>query len=106
MTEDEPAPVRRGRVAMRQAVADFAAPAAGWHLIVQCAGHCRRQHRLVAELVPQISPGLTWAEVLPKLRCNQCGKPADIVGLSGPPETPGVGGTWLLLQRGAGQWRI
>ncbi|WP_144404750.1 hypothetical protein [Belnapia sp. F-4-1] len=64
------------------------------------------QYRLVADLVPQIPASLTWAEVLPKLRCNQCGERADIVGLSGPPETPGVGGTWLLLQRGAGQWRI
>jgi hypothetical protein len=34
-----------------------------------------------------------------------CGEQADIVGLSGPPKTPGGGNVWLLLQRGKGEWR-
>ena len=105
MTEAEPEPVRRGRDAMRRPVADFADPAQAWRLVLQCAGSCRVQHRLVADLVPLVPPGLTWAEVMPKLRCSQCGEDADIVGLSGPPTTPGAGGVWLLLQHGKGQWR-
>lgn len=79
--EDEPEPVRRGREAMRGPVADFADPAKAWHLVVQCAGSCRVQRRLVADLVPLVPPGLTWAKVMPKLRCSQCGEPADIIGL-------------------------
>jgi hypothetical protein len=105
MTDDEPEPVRRGREAMDQFVADFADPAEEWHLAMQCAGSCRVQRRLVADLVPLVPPGLTWAEVAPKLRCSQCGEQADIVGLSGPPKTPGGGNVWLLLQRGKGEWR-
>src|SRR6476646_10646398 len=86
MTEDEPEPVRRGREAMGRFVADFADPAEGWHLVVQCAGSCRVQRRLVADLVPHVPPGLTWAEVVPKLRCSQCSEQADIVGLRQHPE--------------------
>ncbi len=82
MTEDEPEPVRGGRKVMGRFVADFADPAKGWHLVVQCAGSCRVQHRLVADLVPYIPPSLTWAEMVPKLPCNQCGEQADSVGLS------------------------
>jgi len=105
MTEDEPEPVRRGREAMGRFVADFADPAEEWHLVVQCAGSCRVQRRLVADLVPYVPPDLTWAEVVPKLRCSQCGEQVDIVGLSGPRKTPGGGSVWLLLQRGKGEWR-
>ncbi|MBI0537745.1 hypothetical protein D9599_19475 [Roseomonas sp. KE2513] len=105
MTADEPEPVRRDREAMARSVLDFAAPAEGWELVMQCAGTCSRRNRLVADLVPQIPAGLTWAEVVPKLRCSQCGGSASIVGLSGPPKTPGTGATWLLLQRGEGKWR-
>jgi hypothetical protein len=103
--EDEPEPVRRGRKAMCRSVADFADPAKDWELVVQCADSCRVQRRLVADLVPILPTGLTWAEVVPKLRCARCSEPASIVGLGGPPRTPGAGGTWLLLQRGEGPWR-
>jgi uncharacterized membrane protein len=90
---------------MSRPVAEFADPAKGWELVVQCAGRCSKQRRLVADLVPYVPAGLTWAEVVPKLRCSRCGEPADIVGLSGPPATPGFGGVWLLLQHGKGEWR-
>ena len=33
------------------------------------------------------------------------GERASIVGLSGPPATPGYGREWLVLQRGEGRWR-
>jgi hypothetical protein len=105
MTEDEPEPVCRGREAMGRSVADFANSVEEWLLVVQCAGPCRVQRRLVADLVPYVPPDLTWAEVVPKLRCSQCGEQADIVGLSGRPKTPGDGRDWLLLQRGKGEWR-
>jgi len=105
MTEDEPEPVRRGQEAMGRSVADFADPAEEWLLVVQCAGSGRVQRRLVADLVPYVPPDLTWAEVVPKLRCSQCSEQADIVGLSGPPKTPGGGSVWLLLQRGKSEWR-
>jgi len=105
MTEGEPEPVRRGREAMGRAVAEFANATEEWHFVVQCAGSCRVQHRLVADLVPHVPPSLTWAEVVPKLRCSQCGEQADIVGLSGPPKMPGGGNVWVLLQRGQGEWR-
>lgn len=104
MIEDEPGPVRGGREAMRQAVTDFADSAQVWHLVLQCAGSCPVQHRLVADLVPLVPPGLTWAEVMPRLRCSKCSEPAAIAGLSGPPVTPGGGATWLLLH-GMGRWR-
>lgn len=105
ISEDEPEPVRRGREALAQRVSEYADPGSGWELAVQCAGPCQRQKRLVADLVPLVPPGLTWAEVLPKLRCSNCGAPADVVGLGGPPVTPGAAGTWLLLQEGTGAWR-
>ncbi|TPG51793.1 hypothetical protein EAH89_19525 [Roseomonas nepalensis] len=105
MTTDLPEPVRRGQEAMGRPVGDFAAPAGQWALFLQCAGSCRVQRRLVADLVPLIPPDLTWAEVVPKLRCSQCGASASIVGLSGPPRQPGLGSTWLLLQWGKGAWR-
>ncbi len=103
MAEDEP--VRRGREALARTVGDFADPASGWELVIQCAGSCVRQRRLVADLVPMVPAALTWGEVLPKLRCSRCGAPADIVGLAGPPAVPGHAGTWLLLQRGVEDWR-
>jgi hypothetical protein len=103
--EDEPEPVRRGLAALGRTVGDFADPAEQWELVVQCQGACRTQRRLVADLVPLVPAGLSWAEVVPKLRCSHCGEPADIVGLSGPPETPGFGGVWLLLQHGSAAWR-
>ena len=90
---------------MGRPVADFAVPAGAWCLVVQCAGSCRVQRRPVADLVLQLPPGLTWTEAMMKLRCGRCGEDADIVGLSGPPKTPGGGGAWLLLQPGKGQWR-
>ena len=105
MSEDEPEPVRRGREALGRCVSDFADPASGWELVVQCAGSCRTQRRLVSDLVPLVPPELTWAEVLPKFRCSDCDEPAEIVGLGGPPTTSGAGRSWLLLQRGAGTWR-
>jgi hypothetical protein len=90
---------------MGRPVAEFADPAGTWSLVVQCAGPCRVRHRLVEDLVPQLPRGLTWAAAMTKLRCGRCGEDADIVGLSGPPETPGGGGVWLLLHRGKSHWR-
>lgn len=104
MAEDEPEAVRRGREAMGRPVGDYADPGQAWRLDLQCRGTCPVQHRLVADLVPLIPPGLTWAEALPRLRCSRCGEPAAIAGLSGPPATPGAGATWLLLL-GSGRWR-
>lgn len=104
-SEPEPEPVLRGREAMGRPVADFADPGRPWSLHLQCAGACRVQRRLVADLVTHVPPGLTWAEVVARLRCSQCGADADIVGLNGPPKTPAAAGAWLLLQRGEGQWR-
>ncbi|MFC7738577.1 hypothetical protein ACFQX4_22855 [Roseomonas sp. GCM10028921] len=105
MPENDPEPVRRGREALERRAGEFADPACAWELVVQCAGLCRAQRRLVADLVPLVPPELTWAEVPPKLRCSACGAPADNIGLGGPPAAPGVGGSWLLLQRGPGKWR-
>lgn len=105
MAEDEPEAVRRGREAMGRPVAAYADPAQGWRLTLQCSGSCWAQRRWVAELVPMVPPGLTWAKAIRKLRCSQCGKPAAIVGLSGPSVTPGGGATWLLLLQGTGRWR-
>lgn len=105
MLDDVPKPVRRGQEALRRAVGDFVDPAGHWALFVQCAGSCRAQKRLMADLVSSIPHGSTWGEVVPSLRCSQCGAPASMVGLSGPPEKPGHGSTWLLLQRGKGTWR-
>jgi hypothetical protein len=104
VAEDEPEAVRDGREAMHRPVADYADPARPWRLDLQCAGTCQVQRRLVAELVPLVSPGLTWAEAIPKLRCSRCGEPVAIAGLNGPPKTPGGGAAWLLLQ-GTGRWR-
>jgi hypothetical protein len=103
--QSEPEPVRRGREAMGRPVADLADPGRPWSLHLQCVGACRMQRRLVADLVPHVPPGLTWGEVVARLRCGRCGETADIVGLSGPPKMPGGGGTWLLLQRGKGHWQ-
>jgi hypothetical protein len=103
MTEDEPEPVHRGREALARPVADFADPAEGWYLIMQCSGSCWVQRRLVSDLVPQVPPGLNWAEVLPKLRCSRCGEQTEIVGLSGPATTLGSTSTWLVLQLGKGE---
>ena len=103
--EQAPEPVRRGQEVMGRPVGDFAAPIEHWTLFLQCAGSCRVQRRLVADLVPSIPPDLTWAEVVLDLRCSQCGAPASLVGLSGPPRKPWLGSTWLLLQRGEGTWR-
>ena len=81
---DEPEPVRRGREALARTVGEFADPAQQWELVVKCAGPCARQRRLVADLVPVLSPTLTWAEALANFRCRLCGAPAGIVELSGP----------------------
>ncbi len=102
---DDPEPGRLGRIAMGRLVGDFTALGREWRLVVQCTGACRVRYRLVADLVSQVPADLTWADVEPKLRCSQCDMQADIVGLSGPPQTPGQGSTWLLLQRGVRQWR-
>lgn len=102
---DEPAPVRLGREVLARPVADYAGQGQAWELYLQCAGSCPGQKRLVADLARTIRPGLTWAEVVPRLRCVRCGEPASIVGLAGPPPTPGYGREWLLLQRGEGPWR-
>ena len=104
MADDEPEAVRRGREAMGRPVTDFANPGQGWRLDVQCAGSCPVQQRLVAELVRVVPTSLTWAEVIPRMRCGRCGEPVAIAGLSGPPETPSAGSSWLLLFS-SGQWR-
>ena len=97
--------VHRGQEAMRRPVGDFAAPSERWALFLQCAGSCRVQRHLVADVASNIPLDLTWAEAVPKLQCSQCGKPASSVGLSGPSRKPWLGSTWLLLQRGEGMWR-
>ena len=99
MTEEDPEPVRRGREALARTVGEFADPVRQWELVVQCAGPCTRQRRLVADLVPVLPPSLTWAEALAGFRCKRCGAPAYVVGLAGPSATPGHE-TWLLLQYG------
>ena len=104
MTKDEPEAVWRGREALRRPVADYADPGQEWRLDVQCAGSCPVQDRLVAELVWVVPISLTWVEVVPRMRCGRCGEPVAIAGLSGPPETPSAGVSWLLLY-GTGQWR-
>jgi hypothetical protein len=93
MTENEfePEPVRRGRKAMCQPVADFADPVRPWRLDLQCAGSCPVQHRPVTELVRVVPAGMTWAKAIPKMRCGRCGEPVAIAGLSGPSETPSAG---------------
>jgi hypothetical protein len=74
--------------------------AVGQPVVARCLAehHDRRKRRareaigrLVADLVPYVPPDLTWAEVVPKLRCSQCGEQADIVGLSGWPKASGGG---------------
>ena len=95
--DDKPEAVRRGREAMQRPVAEFADPARPWRLDVQCTGSCPVQHRPVAKLARVVPAGMTWAEAIPKMRCGRCGEPVAIAGLSGPPETPSAGVSWLLL---------
>jgi len=104
--EGEPEPVRRGREAMAKMVSDYADPARPWELVMQGRGTCKARRCPVADLVPMIPTGLTWAEVTPRLSCDLCGAPADIIGLAGPPAHPDLGQTWLLLQKGeTSRWR-
>ena len=106
MADDEPEAVRRGREALRRPVTDYADLGQGWRLDVQCAGSCPVQHRPVAGLARVVPAGMAWAEAIPKMRCGRCGEPVAIAGLSGPPETPGAGSSWLLLYNtGRWQWR-
>ena len=106
MAEDEPEAVRRGREVMRRPVADYVDPGRPWRLDIQCTGTCPVQQRSVADLALVVPAGMTWAEAIPKMRCSRCGEPVAIAGLSGPPETPSTGMSWLLLySSGQRRWR-
>ena len=102
MAMGKPASAWQGREVLAQTVGEFADPAKQWELVVQCAGSCAGRRRFVADLVPDLSPTLTWAEALAQFQC-QCGAQADIVGLAGPPVTPFATVTWLLLRFGSGE---
>lgn len=88
-----------GRAALPRPLADFA----DYEFGVQCPSPACRFRRFQAGPIAAARPGITVGEALARLRCADCGKPPEIVGLS--KSSVSGGETWLALRVEADAWR-
>ncbi len=72
-----------------------------WEMVVQCAGRCAPS-RVPCSHLPQRH---TLGEIIPRLRCQRCSKPAEIVALSRPSRIGHAGDYMLLYGRPGAKWR-
>lgn len=67
----------------------------GWNLLIHCAG-CRVMRRLsINELAKHVGDGAVLRNVLPRLRCTDCGELPRRVKLSDGPG-PGAREVWVV----------
>jgi hypothetical protein len=88
-----------GRAALPRLLADFVDHEFG----VQCPTPSCRFRRFPIAPIVAAQPAVTVGEALARLRCSDCDKPPEIVGLSKP--SVNAGEIWLALRIEADAWR-
>jgi hypothetical protein len=97
---DPESPTRAaGRAALPRLLADFF----DYEFAVQCPKPACLFRRFPVGPIAAARPGITVADALARLRCQDCGQAPEIVGLSRP--TVNAGETWLALRVEADRWR-
>jgi hypothetical protein len=89
-----------GRAALPRPLADFV----DYEFGVQCPTPACRFRRFPVASIVAAQPAVTVGEALARLRCQDCGQPPEVVGLSKP--SVNAGENWLALRVEADAWRL